>query len=61
MNKVKQSPSSNDRLGNFVLIDKQRLSKELSDFKSGVKSKEDVEIVADVFFEQMRKLNLGSR
>ena len=59
MDKKKKSPPCNGRLGNFVLVDKKRLAKELSHFQAGVKSKEDVEAVADVFFEQMRRLNLG--
>jgi len=56
MEPKKKSPP-NGRLTNFVCVDKKRLSKELSDFQAGVKSKEDVEATADVFFEQMRRLN----
>ncbi len=56
MDKKKKSPP-NGRLTNFICVDKKRLSKELSDFRKGVKSKEEVEVVADVFFEQMRRLN----
>lgn len=59
--KTKKNLPSNGRLGNLILVDKKRLSKELSDFQAGVKKKEDVEAVADVFFEQMRRLNLGRR
>ena len=58
MKKQKNLPS-NGRLGNLILVDKKRLSKELSQFQAGVKSKEQVEANADVFFESMRRLNLG--
>ncbi len=56
MIKKKKSPP-NGRLTNFICVDKKRLSKELSDFQAGVKEKREVEAVADVFFEQMRRLN----
>ena len=58
MAETKKSLPPNDRLGNFVLIDKQRLSKELADFKAGVKTKEEVEVVADVLFERLRRANM---
>ena len=57
--KNKKNLPCNGRLGNLILVDKKRLSKELSDFQAGVKSKEEVEANADVFFESMRRLNLG--
>ncbi len=59
MNSVKKSPPCNGRLGNFVLVDKKRLAKELSQFKAGVKSKEEVEATASVFFDLMGRLNGG--
>lgn len=58
-NKKKSLASRETRLTNFVCVDKERLHKELSQFQAGVKSKEEVEATADVFFEQMRRLNLG--
>lgn len=57
MNKKKKSPP-NGRLTNFVLVDKKRLSKELSQFQAGVKSKEDVEVIADILFERLRRANM---
>jgi len=57
MAETKKSPPCKSRLGNFVLVDKKRLSKELSDFQAGVKTKEQVEATADIFFERMRRLN----
>ncbi len=59
MPKTKKSPPCNGRLGNFVLVDKKRLSTELSQFQAGVKSKEEVEATADVLFERLRRLNMG--
>ena len=59
MSKNKKNLPCNGRLGNLILVDKKRLSRELSDFQAGVKSKEEVEANADVFFESMRRLNLG--
>jgi len=59
MSKTKKSPLCKSRLGNFVLVDKKRLTKELSQFEAGVKSKEEVEATVDVYFESMRRLNLG--
>lgn len=53
----KKACQGNDRLGKFVLPDKEAVNESLADFKAGRKSKEDVEIVTDVFFEQMRRLN----
>ena len=58
MNSQKKSLPSNGRLGNFGLVDKKRLDKELSQFKAGVKSKEEVEATADVLFERLRRANL---
>jgi len=57
--KTKKSLPDNGRLGNFVCVDKQRLAKELSDFRKGVKSKEDVGTTTGVLFEHLRKLNMG--
>lgn len=57
MDKKKKSPP-NGRLTNFVCVDKKRLSKELSDFQTGVKSKEEVEATADVLFERLRRANM---
>jgi len=57
MSPKKEKACQDDRLGNLILVDKKRLAKELSDFQSSVKSKEEVEAVADVFFEQMCRLN----
>ena len=59
MTKTKKNLPCNGRLGNLILVDKKRLSKKLSQFQAGVKSKEEVEANADVFFESMRRLNLG--
>ena len=59
MTKPKQSPSSNNGLGNLILVDKKRLVQKLSQFQMGVKSKEEVEAVAEVLFEQMRRFNIG--
>jgi len=61
MTNPKKNPPDKGRLGDFVCVSKQRLAKELSDFRNNVKSKEEVEAVADVFFESMRRLNLGRR
>ena len=36
----------------------QRLAKELSDFKNNVKTKEQVEAVADILFERLRRSNM---
>jgi len=58
MSKKKKSPLCKSRLGNFGLVDKKRLDKELSQFKAGVKSKEEVEATADVLFERLRRANL---
>ena len=58
MDKKKKSPPCNGRLGNFVLVDKKRLAKELSQFQAGVKSKEQVEATADVLFERLRRSNM---
>ena len=58
MARTEKSPPCKSRLGNFVLVDKKRLSKELSDFQAGVKSKEEVEAVADVLFEHLRRANM---
>lgn len=57
MEPKKKSPP-NGRLTNFVCVDKKRLHKELSDFQSGVKTKEDVEATADVLFERLRRVNM---
>jgi len=59
MKPQKKSPPSNGRLGNFILVDKKRLATEISQFKAGVKSKEEVEANADVLFERLRRLNMG--
>jgi len=53
----KKACHGNDRLGKFVLPDKEAVNESLADFKAGRKSKEDVEAVTDIFFEQMRRLN----
>lgn len=59
MPKKKKSLASREtRLTNFVCVDKERLSKELSDFRKGVKSKEEVEVTADVLFERLRRVNM---
>ena len=58
MNKTKQSPSSNDGLGNFVLVDKKRLATEIAQWGEGVKTKEEVEATADVLFERLRRANM---
>ena len=59
MTKTKKNLPCNGRLGNLILVDKKRLSKKLSQFQAGVKSKEQVEANADVFFEHLRRFNLG--
>jgi len=56
--KKKKACHGNDRLGNFVLVDRKRLAKELSDFQAGVKTKEQVEATANVLFERLRRANL---
>jgi len=56
--KKRKSPPCKGRLNKFVLVDKKRLDKELSQFKAGVKSKQDVEATADVLFERLRRFNL---
>ena len=61
MPKIKKSLPDNGRLGNFVLPDKEAINSNLKQFQAGVKKKEDVEATVDVFFEQMRRLNLGRR
>jgi|GEM_PF-2408253 len=62
MPKKQKSPAPEGaRLANFVCANKQTVKKSLSQFKSGGKSKEEVEAVADVFFETMCRLNLGAR
>ena len=58
MAKEKKNLPSKGRLENFVLVNKQRLAKELSDFQAGVKSKEEVEATADVLFEHLRRVNM---
>lgn len=60
MKKQKNLPDKG-RLGKFVCVDKQRLAKELSDFQNNVKSRKEVEATADVFFESMRRLNMGRK
>jgi len=59
MLKTKKSPPCKSRLGNLILVDKKRLATEISQFKAGVKSKEEVEATVDAYFESMRRLNLG--
>ena len=61
MTKTRQSPSPNDRLGNFVLVDKKRLTKEISQWGKGIKTKKEIEATVDVLFEQIRRLNLGRK
>ena len=61
MPKTKKSPPNKGRLGNFVCVDKKTLISNLKQFQAGVKSKEEVEANADMFFESMRRLNLGRK
>jgi len=49
----KKNPPDKGRLGNLVLIDKQRLSRKLSEIPPDVNTKADVEATMDIFFEQM--------
>jgi len=58
MTKAKQSPSSNDGLGNFVLVDKKRLATEIAQWGKGVKTKEEVEATVDILFERLRRANM---
>jgi len=59
MPEKKKARQVDGRLGNFVLPDKKAVEENLTQFQKGVKSKEEVEAVADCYFETMRKLNLG--
>jgi len=61
MPKTKKSPPSKGKLGDFVIPNKKTVISNLKQFQAGVKSKEEVEANADVFFESMRRLNLGRR
>lgn len=61
MPKTKKKSLTEARLTNFICVDKKRLSKELSDFQAGVKSKEQVEATADALFESLRRLNMGRK
>ena len=56
---IKKKSPPNGRLTNFICVDKKRLSKELTEFKQGVKSKEEVEATASIFFELIGRLNGG--
>jgi len=58
MKPQKKSPPCKSRLGNLILVDKKRLAIELSQFKAGVKTKEDVEATADILFERLRRANM---
>ena len=48
-----------DKLSSFVCVDKKTLISNLKQFQAGVKKKEEVEANADVFFEHLRRFNLG--
>lgn len=56
--RLRNNNRSSDKLNSFVLVDKQRLAQSLKDFQAGVKSKEQVEAVADVLFERLRRVNM---
>ncbi|GAG85190.1 unnamed protein product [marine sediment metagenome] len=53
MSKLKQNPSSNNRLGNLILVDKKRLAQELSQSRDNVNTKEDIEATMDIFFAHL--------
>jgi len=48
--KKQKNPPSKGRLGNLVLIDKQRLSRKLSEIPHDVNTRADVEATMDIFF-----------
>lgn len=53
------TPHDHARLGSFVIPNKAKVEESLSQFKKGVKTKQEVEAIADVFFESMRRFDVG--
>jgi len=59
MPKKQKSPPCKSRLGNFVLVDKKRLSKKISQWGEGVKTKKEIEATVDVLFERLQRTSMG--
>ena len=53
-----KSPPCNGRLGKFILLDKEKLAKEISQWGKGVKTKKEIEATVDVLFERLQRANL---